>query len=173
LYTACAVNLRQVGVGDSPSCLGSSRPSVSRGVAHHRRSSEARTVDRGLEEHGRIERTVYPAVPPRVADRLTPLGESINRPLRQLCEWTFEHPKALERAGHAPEIDQRFRDVETACKTPARLSEALTGESERLPATAATEELEFLVRDFQGSADGEVGNVKGMRCSCTIAPVWI
>lgn len=53
---------------------------------------------RTLEERGLIERTVYPVVPPRVEYRLTSLGESINQPLRQLCEWTFEHGTALERA---------------------------------------------------------------------------
>lgn len=53
---------------------------------------------RMLEQRGLIERTVYPVVPPRVEYRLTPLGESINRPLRQLCDWTFEHGKALKRA---------------------------------------------------------------------------
>ena len=53
---------------------------------------------RMLEQRGLIERTVYPVVPPHVEYHLTPMGESINEPLRQLCEWTFEHGKALERA---------------------------------------------------------------------------
>src|SRR5438552_15209192 len=51
LYIDSPVNCDQVGVGDSPFCLGSARPFVSRGVAHHRRSSEARTVDRGPSPH--------------------------------------------------------------------------------------------------------------------------
>ena len=54
---------------------------------------------RMLEERGLIERTIYPVVPPHVDYRLTPMGESINQPLRQLCEWTFKHGKALERVG--------------------------------------------------------------------------
>jgi len=43
---------------------------------------------RALEEQGLIRRTVYPVVPPRVEYGLTPMGESLNRPLRQLwdCE---------------------------------------------------------------------------------------
>src|SRR5262249_56171812 len=39
---------------------------------------------RNLEEHGLIERRVYPVVPPHVEYRLTDLGESINEPLAQL-----------------------------------------------------------------------------------------
>src|SRR5262245_54480967 len=53
---------------------------------------------RALERQGLIERRVYPVVPPRVEYRLTPMGESINRPLRQLCDWTLENGAALERA---------------------------------------------------------------------------
>jgi hypothetical protein len=48
LYIDSSLNCDQVEVGDSPRCLGSARPSVSQGVAH-RRSSRARTVDRGRE----------------------------------------------------------------------------------------------------------------------------
>jgi transposase len=48
LYIDSSLNCDQVEVGDSPRGLGSARPSVSRGVAH-RRSSRARTVDRGRE----------------------------------------------------------------------------------------------------------------------------
>ncbi len=53
---------------------------------------------RALEELGLIERTVYPVVPPRVEYQLTSVGESINRPLGQLCAWTLEHGALLERA---------------------------------------------------------------------------
>ena len=52
---------------------------------------------RALEERGLIERKVYPVVPPRVEYRLTPVGESINRPLELLCEWMREHGQVLER----------------------------------------------------------------------------
>lgn len=49
LYIDSGITSPQVGVGDSPRSLGSARPSVSQGVAHHRRSSGTRTVDRGRE----------------------------------------------------------------------------------------------------------------------------
>jgi DNA-binding HxlR family transcriptional regulator len=53
---------------------------------------------RALEEHGLVERIVYPVVPPRVEYRLTELGESINEPLARICEWTAQHGAVLERA---------------------------------------------------------------------------
>ncbi len=53
---------------------------------------------RALEEQGLVERSVYPVVPPRVEYRLTTMGESINRPLRQLCDWTLDNGAALVRA---------------------------------------------------------------------------
>ena len=53
---------------------------------------------RTLEQRGLVERTVYPEIPPHVEYRLTQMGVSINRPLRQLCDWTREHGAALERA---------------------------------------------------------------------------
>jgi len=53
---------------------------------------------RRLEEHGVVERTVHPVVPPRVDYRLTSLGISLNEPLAVLCAWTERHGAALERA---------------------------------------------------------------------------
>jgi DNA-binding HxlR family transcriptional regulator len=53
---------------------------------------------RRLEEHGVVERTVHPVVPPRVEYRLTALGISLNEPLARLCEWTEKNGAALERA---------------------------------------------------------------------------
>lgn len=51
---------------------------------------------RALEAHGLVARTVYPVVPPRVEYRLTPLGQSLNAPLAELCRWTERHGAALE-----------------------------------------------------------------------------
>ena len=51
LYIDSPVKCDHVGVGDSPFDLGSARPSVSGGVAHHRRSSQTRTVDRASSPH--------------------------------------------------------------------------------------------------------------------------
>jgi DNA-binding HxlR family transcriptional regulator len=53
---------------------------------------------RRLEQHGLVRRSVFASVPPRVEHALTELGESINEPLRQLCEWTARHGGALEAA---------------------------------------------------------------------------
>jgi DNA-binding HxlR family transcriptional regulator len=42
---------------------------------------------RSLERDGFVTRTVYPEVPPRVEYELTPLGRSLQGPLRALEEW--------------------------------------------------------------------------------------
>jgi len=65
---------------------------------------------RALEEQGLIRRTVYPVVPPRVEYGLTPMGESLNRPLRQLCDWTLENGAALERAAARRRRSTAVRD---------------------------------------------------------------
>ena len=51
---------------------------------------------RALEEHGLVERKVYPVVPPRVEYTLTSMGESINQPLAGICEWVERHGATLE-----------------------------------------------------------------------------
>jgi hypothetical protein len=52
LYIASPPNCAQIGAGDSPCSLGSTRPSVSQGVARHQDLSQGRTVDRGLRAAG-------------------------------------------------------------------------------------------------------------------------
>ncbi len=52
---------------------------------------------RALEAHGLVKRTVYPVVPPHVEYELTELGESINVPLMQICEWMLANGRKLER----------------------------------------------------------------------------
>ena len=44
-----------------------------------------------LESIRLIDRTVYPAVPPRVEYSLTPLGETLVAPLAALRAWAEEH----------------------------------------------------------------------------------
>ncbi len=53
---------------------------------------------RSLESHGMIIREVFLQVPPRVEYSLTPLGESLNEPLAELCGWVEQHGAALERS---------------------------------------------------------------------------
>jgi len=42
---------------------------------------------RSLERDGLVTRTIYPEVPPRVEYALTPLGETLIKPLEALREW--------------------------------------------------------------------------------------
>lgn len=44
---------------------------------------------RTLERDGFVTRTVYPQIPPRVEYELTPLGRSLQVPLRALEEWAI------------------------------------------------------------------------------------
>jgi DNA-binding HxlR family transcriptional regulator len=46
---------------------------------------------RSMERDGLIERTVFPAVPPRVEYRLTNMGLTVLAPLRELCHWAKAH----------------------------------------------------------------------------------
>ena len=50
---------------------------------------------KGLEQDGLVERTVFPAVPPRVDYELTELGRSLIVPLHALYEWAVEHRPAM------------------------------------------------------------------------------
>jgi DNA-binding HxlR family transcriptional regulator len=46
---------------------------------------------RNLESDGLVQRTVFPTVPPSVEYRLTPLGESLLKPLSGLADWAVLH----------------------------------------------------------------------------------
>jgi DNA-binding HxlR family transcriptional regulator len=68
---------------------------------------------RRLEEHGFVERTVFPVVPPRVQYRLTALGQSINEPLARICAWTERHGATLERSLARRRRDDKRNDEES------------------------------------------------------------
>jgi DNA-binding HxlR family transcriptional regulator len=53
---------------------------------------------RSLESSGLIDRKVYPTVPPMVEYSLTPLGETLVKPLKTLCNWASEHMDEVENA---------------------------------------------------------------------------
>lgn len=52
---------------------------------------------RALEQHGMVERRIYPEVPPRVEYSLTEFGESLVAPLAVLTGWAVEHHEAVNR----------------------------------------------------------------------------
>ncbi|MBS0362876.1 MAG: helix-turn-helix transcriptional regulator [Proteobacteria bacterium] len=53
---------------------------------------------RGLERDGLVKRTVTPSIPPRVDYELTPLGQSLRRPIDALGEWAFSHRDEVDAA---------------------------------------------------------------------------
>ncbi|HLK04912.1 MAG TPA: helix-turn-helix domain-containing protein [Candidatus Acidoferrum sp.] len=53
---------------------------------------------RGMERDGLLTRTVFPVVPPRVQYQLTEMGESLVKPLRELCHWAEAHVSDRDRA---------------------------------------------------------------------------
>jgi DNA-binding HxlR family transcriptional regulator len=52
---------------------------------------------RRLEARGLLARTVHRTIPLSVEYGLTPLGRSLNQPLKTLCHWTERHADELER----------------------------------------------------------------------------
>ena len=62
---------------------------------------------RGLERDGMVRRTVHPTVPPRVEYALTPLGQSLRRPVEALGRWAFAHIPVVEQARAAFDARER------------------------------------------------------------------
>lgn len=53
---------------------------------------------RGLERDGLVTRTVFPTIPPRVDYELTPLGESLLKPISGLGEWAYANRSEVDAA---------------------------------------------------------------------------
>ncbi|HKY53171.1 MAG TPA: helix-turn-helix domain-containing protein [Anaerolineales bacterium] len=52
---------------------------------------------RNLEKDGLVTRKVYATVPPKVEYSLTSLGESVYKPLDEICRWTEDHLEELKK----------------------------------------------------------------------------
>ncbi|CAG7648550.1 winged helix-turn-helix transcriptional regulator [Paenibacillus allorhizosphaerae] len=61
---------------------------------------------RQLERDGLVQRHLTPAIPPIVSYSLTPLGETLLKPLRELNDWTKVHYTQVETARQ--EYDQTY-----------------------------------------------------------------
>jgi DNA-binding HxlR family transcriptional regulator len=66
---------------------------------------------RQLERDGMVTRTVYSAMPPNIAYRLTPLGCSLWRAVAPLLEWAAANVDVVEAAQR--EYDARGTEAET------------------------------------------------------------
>lgn len=56
---------------------------------------------RGLEREGLVQRTLHPAVPPKVEYQLTALGRSLSHPIEALGAWAKEHEAEVRAAREA------------------------------------------------------------------------
>jgi DNA-binding HxlR family transcriptional regulator len=58
------------------------------------------TTLRTLESHKLVNRIMYVEIPPRVEYNLTPLGQSLMKPLYVLIDWTLEHSDEITDLQH-------------------------------------------------------------------------
>jgi DNA-binding HxlR family transcriptional regulator len=73
---------------------------------------------RRLERNGIVTRRVVPASPIAVEYAITPLGRSVQRPLKAMYRWTTEHMTEVEQARSA--FDRRaLGDAEADRGEPA------------------------------------------------------
>ncbi|MBD5657162.1 MAG: helix-turn-helix transcriptional regulator [Candidatus Eremiobacteraeota bacterium] len=62
---------------------------------------------RDLERDGLVVRMMFPVIPPRVEYSLTPLGMTLDEPLRALSAWSEHHMSEVREAQSA--FDDRLR----------------------------------------------------------------
>jgi DNA-binding HxlR family transcriptional regulator len=53
---------------------------------------------KGLERDGLVTRTVFPTIPPRVDYELTPLGLSLQAPVKALGQWALSNQSEIQAA---------------------------------------------------------------------------
>jgi DNA-binding HxlR family transcriptional regulator len=53
---------------------------------------------RNLERDGLVNRTVTPSIPPRVDYELTPLGQSLQKPICELANWATANVETIHKA---------------------------------------------------------------------------
>jgi DNA-binding HxlR family transcriptional regulator len=59
---------------------------------------------RDLERDGLVVREIYPVIPPRVEYSLTPLGGTLDDPLRALSQWADRHMSEVHAAQRAFDV---------------------------------------------------------------------
>jgi DNA-binding HxlR family transcriptional regulator len=60
---------------------------------------------RDLQRDGLVTRSVYPVIPPRVEYALTPLGRTLEEPLKALTHWVEAHMVEVEAARRAFDVE--------------------------------------------------------------------
>jgi DNA-binding HxlR family transcriptional regulator len=56
---------------------------------------------RRLERDGVLTRTAFAEIPPRVVYELTPLGRSLEQPIRSIADWAERHMESITAAREA------------------------------------------------------------------------
>ncbi|MHB8153521.1 MAG: winged helix-turn-helix transcriptional regulator [Vulcanimicrobiaceae bacterium] len=85
-----------LGRADGPVRFGELRRSIS-GISQKMLTQTLRD----LERDGLVIRRLYPEIPPRVEYSLTPLGQTLDEPLRALARWAERHMPAVRTAQEA------------------------------------------------------------------------
>ncbi|MHB8178730.1 MAG: winged helix-turn-helix transcriptional regulator [Vulcanimicrobiaceae bacterium] len=85
-----------LGRADGPVRFGELRRSIS-GISQKMLTQTLRD----LERDGLVIRKLYPEIPPRVEYSLTPLGQTLDEPLRALARWAERHMPAVRTAQEA------------------------------------------------------------------------
>lgn len=69
---------------------------------------------RDLERDGLVQRTVYPAIPPRVEYSLTTEGETLRAPIEAIESWAYQHVQNILAA--RKEFDEHSSGPDTKAK---------------------------------------------------------
>jgi DNA-binding HxlR family transcriptional regulator len=73
---------------------------------------------RGLERDGIVTRTIYSAMPPNIAYRLTPMGTTLWAATAPLIAWAMEHLPSIDIA--RMQYDERIAAEEQQARRPDR-----------------------------------------------------
>jgi DNA-binding HxlR family transcriptional regulator len=72
---------------------------------------------RSMERDGLVHREIFNVVPPRVEYRLTAMGKSLFKPLRDLCLWAEAHVGERDQARNRFDTAARAQKISSSNRT--------------------------------------------------------